>query len=63
MKRIQSENHKLGSYEIDKISLPCFEDKRHVLDDGNYTLAYFHKDSVTSCKQIKKTCDKNDCNN
>ena len=50
MKRIQSENHKLGSYEIDKISLSCFEDRRYVLDDGNYTLAYFHKDSVTSCK-------------
>ena len=28
MKRIQSKKHKLGSYEIDKISLSCFDDKR-----------------------------------
>ena len=44
-----SKKHKLGTYEIDKISLPCFDKKRYVLDDGIYTLAYFHKDSVTSC--------------
>ena len=30
MKRIQSKKHKLGTYEIDKISLSCFDDKRHV---------------------------------
>ena len=48
MKRIQSKKHKLGTYEIDKISLSCFDDKRYVLDDGICTLAYFHKDSVTS---------------
>ena len=52
MKRIQSKKHKLGFYEIDKISLSCFDDKRYVLDDGIYTLAYFHKDSVTGCKEI-----------
>ena len=63
MKRIQSKKHKLGTYEIDKISLSCFDDKRYVLDDGIYTLAYFHKDSVTSCKEIKKDCDKEDCYN
>ena len=33
MKRIQSKKHKLGTYEIDKISLSCFDDKRYVLDD------------------------------
>ena len=49
MKRIQSKKHKLGTYEIDKISLSCFDEKRYVLDDGIRTLAYFHKDSVTSC--------------
>ena len=40
MKRIQYKNHKLGFYEIDKISLSCFDDKRYVLDDGIYTLSY-----------------------
>ena len=57
MKIIQSKKHKLGTYEIDKISLSCFEDKRYVLDDGIRTLAYFHKDSLTSCREIKKDCD------
>ena len=48
MKRIQSKKHKLGTYEIDKISLSCFDDKRYVLDDRIHTLAYFLKESVTS---------------
>ena len=63
MKRIQSKKHKLGTYEIDKISLSCFGDKRYVVDDGIRMLAHFHKDSVTSCKEIEKDCDRKDCNN
>ena len=40
-----------------------------MLDDGIYTLAYSHKNSATSCKEIKKDCDKKivmiekDCDN
>ena len=49
-----SNKHKLGTYEI---SLSCFDYKRYVLDDGIHTLAYFRKDNVTSCKEIKKDCD------
>ena len=49
MKIIQSKKHKLGTYEIDKISLSCFDDKRYVLDDGIHTVSYFHKNSVGSC--------------
>ena len=44
MKRIQGKKHKIGTYEINKTSLSCFDDKRFVLDDGTHTLAYFHKD-------------------
>ena len=44
MKRIQGKKHKIGTYEINKTSLSCFDDKRFVLDDGIHTLAYFHKD-------------------
>ena len=33
MIRIQAKKHKIGTYEIDKISLSCFDDKRQVLDD------------------------------
>ena len=43
MKRIQSKKHKIGTYEINKISLSCFDDKRFVLDDGIHRLAYFHR--------------------
>ena len=44
IRRIQSKKHKLGTYEINKISLLRFDDKRFVLDDGIHTLSYFHKD-------------------
>ena len=44
MRRIQAKNHKLETYEINKISLLCFGEKRFVLKDGIYTRAYFHKD-------------------
>ena len=30
MKRIQSKKHKLRTYEVNKISLSCFDDKRLV---------------------------------
>ena len=49
MKRIQSKKHKWGTYETDKMSFSCFDDKKYVFDDGIYTLSYFHKNSVTSC--------------
>ena len=51
MKRIQAKKHKIGTYEIHKISLSCFDAERFVLDNGVHTLAYFHKD-----------CNKKDCN-
>ena len=57
IQRIQSKKHKLGTYEIDKISLSSFDDKRYVLDDLIHTLAYFYKNSVTSCEEIQKDRD------
>ena len=42
MKRIQAIKDKVETYEIDKVSLSCFDDKRFVLDDRIHTLAYFH---------------------
>ena len=44
MKIIQSKLHGSGTYDVCKISLSCFDDKRYVLDDGANSLAYFHKD-------------------
>ena len=48
MTRIQSKKRQLETYEIAKISFSCFDDKRYVLDDGVYTLSYFHKDSIAN---------------
>ena len=31
-------------YEVNKISLSCFDDKIFILDDSVHTLVYFHKD-------------------
>ena len=44
MKRTQSKLHKIGTYNVCKISLSCFNDKRYVLNNGVNNLAYFHKD-------------------
>ena len=44
MKRIQNRFYKIGTYNVCKISLSYFDDKRYVLDDGVNSLAYFHKD-------------------
>ena len=54
MKRIQSKKHTLGTYEIDKISLSCFDDKRYVLDDKIIKIV------LRVMKKIKKDCDKKD---
>ena len=59
MKGIHAKKHKIGTYEIEKISLSCFDDKRYVLGNGIYTLAYFYKDCNNRKKivMIKKDCD------
>jgi len=42
MKTIRSQNHQLGSYEINKVSLSCFDDKRFIHSDGITSYAYGH---------------------
>ena len=42
MKTIRSVNHQLGSYEINKVSLSCFDDKRYIHEDGMTSYAYGH---------------------
>ena len=44
MKTIRSENHELGSYEINKVSLSCFDDKRYIHEDGITSYAYGHSE-------------------
>ena len=46
MKRIQSKLRRIEIYDVCKISLSCFDDKRYILDDGANSFAYFHKDNI-----------------
>ena len=39
MNRIQSKNHRIRTYEINKISLSCFDDKIYILNNGYVGLA------------------------
>ena len=32
--RIQSKDHRIGTYEINKISLSCFDDKIYIQNNG-----------------------------
>ena len=43
MREIKSKNHNLGTYQTNKISLSCFDDKRSILKNGINTLAYGYK--------------------
>ena len=42
MKTIRSVNHQLNSYELNKISLSCFDDKRYIHENGITSFAYGH---------------------
>ena len=40
MRSIRSDHHVVSSYEINKTSLSCFDDKRYILRDGITSYAY-----------------------
>ena len=42
MKTIRSQKHQLGSYEINKVSLSCFDDKHYIHDNRISSYAYGH---------------------
>ena len=44
MRGIKSTKHKLFTYENNKVSTSCFDDKRYILFDRINTLSYGHKD-------------------
>ena len=54
MKTIRSEKHELASYELNKVSLSCFDDKRYINENGVKTFAYGH----IKFKNIKIKSDK-----
>ena len=43
MNRIQSKNHNIESYRINKVSLSSYDDKKYILTDGYSRLSHFHK--------------------
>ena len=53
MKRIQSKLHRIGTYDICKISLSCFDYKRYILDNAINSLTYFHKDIKSQRNWVK----------
>ena len=44
MKRIQSKLRRIGTYDVCKIRLSYFDDKRYILGDGINNLTYLDKD-------------------
>ena len=42
MRTIRSDYHQISSYQINKVSLSPFDDKRYILDDGISSYAYGH---------------------
>ena len=42
IKTIRSQRHQLGSYEINKESLTCCDDKRYIHNNGITSYAYGH---------------------
>ena len=43
MKGIKSKLHIIGAYDVCRIYLSCFDDKKYIIDDGTNGLAYFRK--------------------
>ena len=43
MKTIRSEYHQISSYQLNKVSLSPFDDKRYILSGGIISYAYGHK--------------------
>ena len=41
MKRVQSNLYRIGTYDLYKSCLSCFDDKTYILNDGIRSLAYF----------------------
>ena len=47
------QNHQIKSYEINKVSLSCYDDKRYILEDGIHSYAYGHY-AILDLKEKKR---------
>ena len=50
MNTMRSVKHNVGTYEMRKVTLSCFDDKRHLLNDGVTSYAYGNKNIRKSPK-------------
>ena len=53
MKSIRSQKHQLGSYEVSKISLSCFNDKCYIHNNGITSYTYGHHKMTPTFPFIK----------
>ena len=49
----RSKKHNIGLYKINKVSLSCYDDKRHILEDGITSYAHGHKNVKDFIKPLK----------
>jgi hypothetical protein len=61
MNTIRSTKHIIGTYEIQKVTLSCFDDKRYLRNDGVTSYAYGNRriDNDTVEVPIVEACDSN----
>jgi ribosomal protein L31E len=53
MNTMRSVKHQVGTYEMRKVTLSCFDDKGHLLNDGITSYAYGHKKISANCEDPK----------
>ena len=41
--KVQSKNHNIGTYRINKVYLSCYNESKHILEDGYHRLSHFQK--------------------
>jgi pyruvate kinase len=61
MNTIRSTKHVIGTYQIQKVTLSCFDDKRYLLDDGITSYAYGNMKIEGGTKEVTivEECDSN----
>lgn len=50
---MKRKKHKLGTYKINKISLPCLGDKKYILNEGIKTWLSSHQDICLLIKAVQ----------
>jgi hypothetical protein len=53
MNTMRSVKHQIGTYEMRKVTLSCFDDKRHLLNEGVTSYAYGNKNITTKIPYVR----------